>query len=439
MKALLLEDGNHSAALSIVRALGRLGHEVVVAAPFETPASCSRWCRRRLLSPRVRDRECYTGFLLSLLNHDNYDVGFTCDDSVAELVSTVREGLPSRPDFLLPPAESLEIARNKVTAQRLAADLGVPTPRTVPLDRPGRLGEACALGFPLVVKDSKGSGGRHVRYPASPEELRQAYEELTGARHLGQPMAQEFIPGQGYLTQVLYQRGRLLAICSHRKDRQFPVRGGVTAKGVTVNEPELDAQAERLFSALRWHGAAKADFKRDPRDGQFKLMELDPRISTSVGIAEAAGVPMIAICCALAAGAELQPRLAYRKGVPLHYNDRELLCLAARPGLFLPILLDALDPRVRSDLDWRDLPGTFGLVRRTVWLFDEAWRRGQITANPGHAPAGAGWRGELDRLTPSLVGRGLLAAGALYRAVRSVRHTIASGSPASKGSTPEGG
>jgi hypothetical protein len=47
MDALMFEESNLSAALPIVRALGRLGHNVAVAAPWETPGTCARWCGPR--------------------------------------------------------------------------------------------------------------------------------------------------------------------------------------------------------------------------------------------------------------------------------------------------------------------------------------------------------------------------------------------------------
>jgi len=63
MNALVLEDGNYSASLSAVRALGRLGHRVTVAATFETPAGASRWCDAFIISPSPRDADRYLDFL----------------------------------------------------------------------------------------------------------------------------------------------------------------------------------------------------------------------------------------------------------------------------------------------------------------------------------------------------------------------------------------
>ena len=422
MNVLVLEDGNYSASLSAVRALGRLGHRVTVASTFETAAGESRWCDNFVFSPSPRDADRYLDFLGACCRDGAYDVALVCDDSVTAVVSSARDALNARPDFLLAPPESVEIARNKASAQRFAASLGVPTPVTITLGEGADLEAASRLGFPLVVKDDMGSGGTHVRYAADAPALRRAYEEVIALRPIGRPMAQEYIPGSGYLTQVLYDHGRLVAICSHRKHRQYPPAGGVTSKGVTVDEAELDAQAERIFTALKWHGPAKADFKRDPRDGRFKLMELDPRLSTTLEIAEAAGVNMIELCCRMAAGQRVDPQLAYRKGVAVRYVTRDLLCLAVCPELLPHILIDAIDPRVRSDFDAQDMPGNRGLARRGIWHFEHLWRSGRLgaalEASPERLTLQARMRHALGRSSSTLMAGGVLASRAVYRRLK---------------------
>lgn len=46
----------------------------------------------------------------------------------------------------------------------------------------------------------------------------------------------------------------------------------------------------RLLEELEWHGPAMVEFKRDPRDGRFRLVEVDPRFWGSLALPVAAGV-----------------------------------------------------------------------------------------------------------------------------------------------------
>jgi len=432
MRALVLEDSNFSAALSIVRALGRLGHDVVVAAPQETPAGCSRWCGKHVLMPSPADPARYLEAVLSLLRECDCDIGFACDDPVVEILSRARAALPPRPDFMLPPPGSFEIVRSKLATQRFASSLGVPTPRTVAFDSVESLqAAALELGFPCVMKDDQGFGGGHVRYLANGDDLLHAGAQFRAMRFKGRPMAQEFVPGgpdDVYMTQVLYHQGELVAVCSHRKLRQFPLRGGTTARGVTVHEPALDDQVTRIFSALCWHGPAKADSKRDARDGSFRLLELDGRVGASFEIAAGAGLDFIDLCCRMVADGRVQPALHYAPGTRRRMLVYDLLCLAARPSLLPAFLLDSVNPSVRSDFDWQDLPGSGALLRRWMWIFDDALRGGRLTAaRPGAAPGKPGLGHRLHRSLLGLASGGLRAPRGLYHAAKLITHRGAKG------------
>ena len=140
MKAVVLEDTNCSAALSVVRTLGGLGRHAVVAAPFQTPAMCSRWCREGITSPPLADATADAGFLLSLVPTRDFDVGFIFDDSVIKVVSCIRAE---------PPAPAVEIARAKVATARFAASLGIPARRAA---APGSADELDAAARDMKVR-----------------------------------------------------------------------------------------------------------------------------------------------------------------------------------------------------------------------------------------------------------------------------------------------
>ena len=47
---------------------------------------------------------------------------------------------------------------------------------------------------------------------------------------------------------------------------------------VTTHEPELASTARNLLESLGWHGPAQVEFKFDPRDKRYKLIELNPKL-----------------------------------------------------------------------------------------------------------------------------------------------------------------
>ena len=54
-------------------------------------------------------------------------------------------------------------------------------------------------------------------------------------------------------------------------------------------QDNVDA-ALRLLRAFDFHGVSQVEFKRDPRDGRYKLMEVNPRLWLWHGLAASLGV-----------------------------------------------------------------------------------------------------------------------------------------------------
>ena len=244
-------------------------------------------------------------------------------------------------------------------ASEFAERLGVPVPATFDLGGfPLNPRELPSLPYPVVVKGQQGSGSSNVRFADGPENLVRGFREVWELESdlEGGPSVQEYVAGPGYLVHLLYWQGEPYAAVCHRKDREYPVGGGVTAAATTVHEPELLAAALRIAGALEWHGLVKMDFLHDPATGAFKFVEIDPRVSASLDIARVAGVDQVAMLADLVEGKAVKPNLSFRAGVRYRWLfPRDLLAGIANPGAYLRLLPDILSPRVHFDLgpsDW---------------------------------------------------------------------------------------
>src|SRR5688572_3323569 len=56
---------------------------------------------------------------------------------------------------------------------------------------------------------------------------------------------------------------------------------------------EVVEQGLRYLHCLGNYGLAQVEFKRDPRDGEYKLMEINPRLWQWHGLAAACGVDLV--------------------------------------------------------------------------------------------------------------------------------------------------
>jgi predicted ATP-grasp superfamily ATP-dependent carboligase len=63
-----------------------------------------------------------------------------------------------------------------------------------------------------------------------------------------------------------------------RRLRQHPHDFGRASTFVeTVERPELEALSTRLLNGIHYYGLVEVEYKQDPRDGQYKLLDINAR------------------------------------------------------------------------------------------------------------------------------------------------------------------
>lgn len=321
---MLVTDGEHRAALAVVRSLGRAGYPVHV---------CSS--RAPSLSGGSRYAASESGVPDPLGAPDRYAeaVGECVRDTGAALLLPITEAsllalLPRRAtlgDARIPCPDFERVARicDKAAVLETAARLGLHVPVQRVLHRSADLSDADAatLPFPVVVKPARsvaGTGNRRmqlgVTYAASPRELE--------ARVRGLPdeafplLLQQRILGPGIGVFLLLWEGELLASFAHRRIREKPPSGGVSVYRESVaTDPELVARSRRLLEAFEWEGVAMVEYKVEDGSGRPYLMEVNGRFWGSLQLAVDAGVDFPALLVAAALDRDPEPVRSYRTGV----------------------------------------------------------------------------------------------------------------------------
>ena len=320
MRVLVLDSGPTS-SYHVMRSLALAGHEVHLASGEPTFFFSSKYCERAIESPAPTDRAAYGQFLVDTVKTGDYGLLYFCGEDEAELVWDLRSELEPYVQCFVPDHKWKHVAFNKREAYRHVAQLGLRVPTTV---QPTSLDDVDeverTLAYPVVVKGNTGSAGRLVRFALDRQQLLAKLAQVAAlAPEGGVPTVQEYLPGPAYVVHALFNQGEPLALCSHRKDRDLPVGRGVTSAATTVHLPALDRAALWILRSLEWHGLAKMDFKLDERDGRFKFIELDPRVSASIDITRAAGADQAVLLCNLASGKPVprQSRVPCRRPLPM--------------------------------------------------------------------------------------------------------------------------
>lgn len=205
----------------------------------------------------------------------------------------------------------------------LAARHGFPMPATAAVDSPAELEAFCkSARWPVLVKPDLTSfwqkpevvalGYSKVLSAPTPEALVEAFATLN--RFGPRAIAQEVIPGPDTSLLVwigfVGADGRVRGRTVHRRLRIFPLRYGQSTLAQLADMPEVEAMCERFLAAVGYYGTCGIELKIDARDGQPKLVEVNPRSVGNDAIGIRAGVDFAQEAVASLFGSEPEPRRA---------------------------------------------------------------------------------------------------------------------------------
>ena len=285
-----------TAGVSAIRCLGRAG--IPVYAVDHRPSALgfrSRFARPCVGPRRLDDEDGFIRFLSALGESFRGPAPiFALDDDDLNAIARHAEPFGDRFLYPHPPWETLERIQDKRYQVERARELGVPVPRT-------SAEPTAEFGFPVLVKPFQpGDFRRRFGLKAFRVETE---DELAGAWQRAKPydpLVWEFIPGGDdelyTLGSYLDRQGRALGVFCGRKRLQDPPRVGNARVAESVWVDEVVEQGLALLRGLGYHGVSQVEFKRDPRDGVFKLIEVNPRLWQWHSLAERCGVnlPLIA-------------------------------------------------------------------------------------------------------------------------------------------------
>jgi acetyl/propionyl-CoA carboxylase alpha subunit/acetyl-CoA carboxylase carboxyltransferase component len=221
--------------------------------------------------------------------------------------------------FIGPPSAAMRLLGDKVSAKRLATQLGIAvTPwGGEPADSIEHAAEqAGTLGYPVVVKPANGAGGRGIRVATRPEELAAAYTASRDeARRLfgdGTVFVERWLPGARHIeVQTATDRGGTtwaidVRDCSVQRRHQKILEESPARDLPPEVERGIRAAAVTLCRAASYQNLATFEFLFDPAEGAARLMEVNPRLQVEHGVTElTTGIDLVQLQLHLARGGRL--------------------------------------------------------------------------------------------------------------------------------------
>lgn len=280
----------HHGGLGAIRSLGRAGVEVYGVHEWPlAPAAQSRYLAGRWFwRPDPEHADALLRGMHTLAERiGRRAVLLPTDDAGAIFLAEHANTLRACFRFPRPPRELPRSLADKAALHRLCTQFGMPTPRSeVPDSFEQATAFAAEVGFPLITKViTPWSGPKEARSTVAvtdPGQLGARWDAVPGGLLL-----QELVPNtvagaapaqdwffHGYCDGEAQCRPAYTGV----KERSYPARAGLTSCGRAVDNQELRARVAAFLEDIGYRGVLDLDLRHDPRDGEYKLLDFNPRL-----------------------------------------------------------------------------------------------------------------------------------------------------------------
>jgi len=343
-----------------VYALARSFHEaygvtsVIVAGAALGPVAHSRIVRHELVADG-HDPDQLVARLLDVARRmpDRRLLLLANSDWLVRVVVQHRDVLEAH--YVVPflSADLLDRISDKATFAQICTDLGISVPRTIVQDFDGGTdptwtAQPVDLDYPLIAKAASSADYQEVEFAgkkkvfqiASPDELARLWGALRGAGFRGRFVVQELVPGDDTqmrsITAYVDGQGRITLLCSAHVllEEHTPSGLGNPAAMITSRDDVMLDQARRLLTETGYRGFANFDVKVDPRTGEHRFFEVNPRIGRNNYYVTAAGAnPALFVVADAVEGRAVEPVVVDREVLYAIVPHRLLLRYVRDPRL----------------------------------------------------------------------------------------------------------
>lgn len=313
---LLVTDGQLRQTLAIVRSLGKNGIKVFVGDSNKISVAChSKYAYKKIAYPDPEiDENRFINFLLELVQKEKIEIIYPVADKCLIPIAKRKNEFEKYCRVPIPEYDVIMEARDKAKTMKIAEQAGISTPKTY---YPKCLNDLSSINkFPVIIKPRMSSGSRGFIKCENADELKEKYSTIKKTYPDGL-IVQDFIPLKDEISfYALYDfDSEIKAMAVQKRIRSYPAKGGPSTLRVTVKYEEVQKQGEKLLSALGWQGVAMVEFRIDKRDGQPKLMEINPRFWGSLALSIAADVNFPYLLYKLTKEGVLKKNLNYKIGI----------------------------------------------------------------------------------------------------------------------------
>jgi predicted ATP-grasp superfamily ATP-dependent carboligase len=336
-KRILVLEGYARQSLALVKAFSLLGCEVSALCSSKLDVCySSKYTKHKILGVCDRTKEAETTKeIRRLLKTRKFDMVVPTVDFSAAILSKHKTEFSQYAKIMSNDWNIYQLAGDKNKTMKICDEIGIPHPKTVQdVDSIEKVLNS-KITFPIVVKPCIGYGAIGFKRINSEDELRSFI--FSCQNELKNYVFQEYIPQtdiQFECAMFVDNNNEVKTGLVFSKNRWFPIHGGSSTLNITVDRPDIVENCTKLLQAINWRGPADIDLIQDPRDGEAKIMEINPRVSGSVKITFNAGVDQARQMLELCFGKEVTLYKNYDIGKRLRCSQTDFLWFVKSPNRF---------------------------------------------------------------------------------------------------------
>jgi D-aspartate ligase len=287
--------------LGAVRSLGRNGIPVIgLDYKAGGPGFYSKYAETVLCPSPYLYPEEMCKLLMNLGNRlGQKGVLFPTSDEFVLFISRYRQKLKDRFLFALPSEDTVEALLNKRWQYLKAEETGTAYPQTFYPETVNDIHKIKdGIEYPAIIKPcythlwkEKAFGAKGFRIN-NKHELEEKLALIFS--HNVEVIVQSMIPGPvtSFYEVCSYLNKESIPLCVFikRKLRQYPQDMGLGSLMESVRDDKLANLGLNLLKGIKYHGIGEIEFKKDPRDGQFKMIEINSRVILQNSLADYCGI-----------------------------------------------------------------------------------------------------------------------------------------------------
>ena len=274
---ILVFPGGTEVGLEIHRALCQCKDIRLYSAGLDVSNHAPYVFARHFIIPSIHDPKWIESLNQLILEH-RIDYIFPAYDDV--LVALVQNANRIRARIVSSPLETCLITRSKSQTYQFLKEV-IPVPMLYEnLDSIDQ--------YPVFVKPDKGQGSQQTNIVDNREQLSAVLKKSDDK------IVVEYLPGEEYTIDCFSDRDKGLLFCSGRQ--RVRTRSGISMNSRPAYNEVFFDYANAICRKLAFHGAWFFQTKKD-RHGEFKLMEIAPRIAGTMALHRVKGInfPLLSI------------------------------------------------------------------------------------------------------------------------------------------------